>query len=406
MLAAALSGIAGREHEFLLSCLRQKNRGPASSPVLEAVGELIGRSQDGNHLAGHLRVLLTTLDNAELDEAASLLVGWRQAQRLRSGESQPALPGLIQDLRQHSPQLTDRIDAWCTQARQLAVSGSESTGRRALAISLLAEANPAQVVDLVPTLLDAAQAPEIWTAAARAARLADDTTLAAKLLEADRFGTYSPRLREEVLSAVMAQPDYQGVLLDALEQGAVPTGTIDAQRRRQMTEHGDPARRERALRLLAPQNAGDRFQVYEDYKTVVDLSAQPAHGRQLFIKHCANCHRLDREGVAVGPDLHGMRKQPKEAILLHILIPEYEINPAFAPYVLETTDGRVFVGLLSQDTPEQVTLRQALGKEETVLREHIASLTLSKLSLMPQELEKLMSRQELADLLAFLKGEQ
>ena len=52
-----------------------------------------------------------------------------------------------------------------------------------------------------------------------------------------------------------------------------------------------------------------------------------------------------------------------------------------------------------------MTLRQALGIEDTVLRSNIASLAASAVSLMPQELEKGMSRQEMADLLAYLKGE-
>ena len=106
-----------------------------------------------------------------------------------------------------------------------------------------------------------------------------------------------------------------------------------------------------------------------------------------------------------GPDLFGIRNQPKEAILLHILIPEYEITQGFAAYVVETKDGRTLTGLIASETPTSVTLRQALGKEETVLRSDIEQLVSSKLSLMPQELEKAMTRQELADLISYLKGE-
>ena len=84
----------------------------------------------------------------------------------------------------------------------------------------------------------------------------------------------------------------------------------------------------------------------------------------MFLKSCANCHRLDREGTPVGPDLFGIRNQPKEAILLHILIPEYEITPGFGAYLVETTDGRILAGLLVGETPTQVTLRAALGAKK------------------------------------------
>ena len=100
-----------------------------------------------------------------------------------------------------------------------------------------------------------------------------------------------------------------------------------------------------------------------------------------------------------------MRNQPKEALLLHILIPEFEITKGFSAYVVETKDGRTLTGLVVSDTDTSVTLRQALGKEENVLRSDIERLESSKLSLMPQEIEKLMTRQDLADLLSYLKGE-
>jgi hypothetical protein len=51
-----------------------------------------------------------------------------------------------------------------------------------------------------------------------------------------------------------------------------------------------------------------------------------------------------------------------------------------------------------------VTLRQAQGVEETVARDNIASLAASALSLMPQDLEKGLTPQEMADLLGYLKA--
>jgi putative heme-binding domain-containing protein len=135
------------------------------------------------------------------------------------------------------------------------------------------------------------------------------------------------------------------------------------------------------------------------------LKPDPANGRSVFKTHCSNCHRLDREGIAVGPDIFGVRNQSKETLLLHIIVPEYEVPSGFAGYVLETKDGRTLSGLIVAETATSLTLREALGQEETILRSQIASLNAMTLSLMPQEMEKNMSRQELADLLSYLKGE-
>jgi putative heme-binding domain-containing protein len=246
----------------------------------------------------------------------------------------------------------------------------------------------------------------VQSAAIRALKGLRDPVLAGKLLSAQRFGSFSPPLREEVISTMLSQPQFLPKLLDAIESQVVPMGVVDSLRKTQLTGHRDPAIRDRALKLFATSGVGDRGKVYEEYKSVLTLTPSAKNGRQVFLKLCANCHRLEREGTPVGPDLFGIRTQPKEAILLHILIPEYEITPGFAAYVVETTDGRVLSGLLVAETPTLVTLRQALNKEETVLRSDIESLTLSKLSLMPQELEKTLSKQDVADLLAYLKGER
>ena len=126
----------------------------------------------------------------------------------------------------------------------------------------------------------------------------------------------------------------------------------------------------------------------------------------VFEKACSACHRLNQQGVAVGPDLFDIRQQPKESILYHIIVPEAEIAPNFVNYECELKDGRSLSGLLASESAANITLRRAQGVEENIARSQITRLTASRLSLMPQEMEKTMTPQELADLLAYLKGEQ
>ena len=135
------------------------------------------------------------------------------------------------------------------------------------------------------------------------------------------------------------------------------------------------------------------------------MTANAPHGRDIFRTACAVCHRLDQEGHAVGPDLFDMRRQTKENILFHIIVPDAEVAPAFTPYVVETKDGRVFSGILASETPTSVTLRGPLAQETSVLRGEIAKLEAAPGSLMPNGVEATISKQDLADLLAYLRGE-
>jgi putative heme-binding domain-containing protein len=136
------------------------------------------------------------------------------------------------------------------------------------------------------------------------------------------------------------------------------------------------------------------------------LTSVPANGRVVFNAVCATCHRLDREGHAVGPDLFDIRRQTKENILFHIVNPDAEIAPAFTAYLAEAKDGRVLSGILVGDTPTSITLRGPLGVEATLLRADLGKLESLPGSLMPTGLEAGLSKQQLADLLAYLKGEK
>ena len=69
-------------------------------------------------------------------------------------------------------------------------------------------------------------------------------------------------------------------------------------------------------------------------------------------------------------------------------------------------DGRTLAGILVSETPTSLTLRMPLAQEETLLRANVAKIEALPGSLMPGGLEATMTRQELADLLAYLKGEK
>jgi putative heme-binding domain-containing protein len=125
---------------------------------------------------------------------------------------------------------------------------------------------------------------------------------------------------------------------------------------------------------------GDRAAVYESLKDVAEMPGDAARGRKVFAHACANCHRLNREGHQVGPDLFGVRNQPKAAILLHILAPDQEITQGFHAYNVLLSDGRALQGLLAQETETSITLRLPQGKEETIPREEIEEMARSPLS--------------------------
>src|SRR5690606_16829249 len=103
-------------------------------------------------------------------------------------------------------------------------------------------------------------------------------------------------------------------------------------------------------------------------------------------------------------DLSGIRNQPPDAILLHILVPNYEVYPAYQALNVETNDGNTVTGWLVSETENSLTIRTAFSTEETILRKNIKTLSNPGISLMPDGPEQAMTDQELLDLIAFLKA--
>jgi putative heme-binding domain-containing protein len=119
---------------------------------------------------------------------------------------------------------------------------------------------------------------------------------------------------------------------------------------------------------------------------------------------CANCHIVNGEGKDVGPNLSEIgKKLSREALFESILYPSAGISHNYESYVVETKSGGVETGLLVSDTPEAVTLKGADSIVRTLRRSDIDSMRKSPISLMPADLHKALTAQDLADLVDYLQ---
>lgn len=384
--AAVFSSLREREPLFLTALLATPRAGQTlSSDLCGELGRLVASSTPAGSWPLLAEQVLSPDVKLSFTEQASLLTGL--------------------GIHPATGALATKLEQLFNTAQELSSREATPLPARLAAIRLLGLAPYDLAGAPLDRLVSPTQPSEVQAAAIRALGQLRDERVATKLLVAERFAAFTPALREDVLGVLVASPVYLPGLFTALEQEAIPLSAIDALRRRQLTEQGSPELRARAQKLFGAVS-GDRAKVYESLKHVVDLPSQAAQGHTVFKRACATCHRLDREGFAVGPDLFGIRNQPKAAILLHIVVPDQEITPGFAAYTAITTDGRTLTGLIAGESPTSITLRLPQGQEEQLLRSDIEQLVASKLSLMPQGLEKSITPQEFADLLAYLKGEK
>ena len=102
--------------------------------------------------------------------------------------------------------------------------------------------------------------------------------------------------------------------------------------------------------------------------------------------------------------LAALRTKSKPALLIDILDPSREVDSRFVNYRVTTLNGRAFTGILAVETPSSITLRRAENAEDTILRTQIETIEASSKSLMPEEFEKQLNKQNVADVIAYLLG--
>ncbi len=212
---------------------------------------------------------------------------------------------------------------------------------------------------------------------------------------------HSPQVRGAILDALLAREAWTADLLSTLADARIPPADIDPARRQRLLTHRNGAIKARAEGLFSHQ-ATSRQHVVDAYRPALDFKGMPDAGAPLFKKLCASCHRLGREGVEVGPDLATLNDKSPEALLIAILDPNRAFESKYAGFSVATDDGRILSGLISGETASAITLRSQEGKDVVLLRSQIDEMAGSGGSLMPEGIEKDLSPQSLADLLAFL----
>ncbi len=122
---------------------------------------------------------------------------------------------------------------------------------------------------------------------------------------------------------------------------------------------------------------------------------------------CVTCHEIGYVGGRLGPSLSGIGKVRTERDLLEAVVyPSASFVRSYEPMVVVNKDGDDFSGVLRKDGADEVVLATGPETELRIARADIAEMRPGMLSVMPQGLDTQLSRQELADLVTFLKSMQ
>ena len=121
--------------------------------------------------------------------------------------------------------------------------------------------------------------------------------------------------------------------------------------------------------------------------------------------NCATCHKIGYVGGMIGPDLSRIGSIRVEKDLLEsIVLPSASFVRSYEPVQVMRLDGRSHSGILKKDAPDEIVLTISATEDIRIPRGDIDTFKAGTVSVMPAGLDQQLTKQELADLLAFLKG--
>jgi putative membrane-bound dehydrogenase-like protein len=286
------------------------------------------------------------------------------------------------------------------RAASLARNSNGDAALRADALGLLALSDSAGHEILFKQLIDPKQPEPVQAAAAHALGSVKGAGVGDFLVT--HWRAMTPAVRTEAADAMFRDADRPRVLLAAIKDNTIQPWTLAFRHKRQLLMSRDPELRESA-RALLEQRAGEREKVLKRYEAALQMNGDAGRGRQVFERVCAKCHRLDGLGHEVGPDLATVRNRPPQLILVDIIMPNRSIAQNYESYVIETRSAGILDGVIGSQTANTITLRHEDGKQDVIQRAEIVKISVTNLSAMPDDLDKQVSVDQMADLLKFLK---
>jgi putative heme-binding domain-containing protein len=148
-----------------------------------------------------------------------------------------------------------------------------------------------------------------------------------------------------------------------------------------------------------------------DPQVVLDQQGDRERGKLIFFSdaaRCKNCHEIDDRGKSLGPTLLDIvKKFPRPAELIqHAMQPSLKIDEPFAAYTVVTDDGRVVIGLVVEQSQQEVVIKTLERQVVRLARKDIEEMRKSDRSLMPERILSDLTAQEAADLFAYIRSMQ
>jgi putative heme-binding domain-containing protein len=212
-------------------------------------------------------------------------------------------------------------------------------------------------------------------------------------------------VRQEAVRALVKMKPGAKELLKLSDDQKIPASLVQTVAAALYGSPFDDVRKGAAKRFPLPPSRND--QPLPPLAELLQAKGNIDAGHKVYstLGKCATCHIVGKEGKDIGPNLSEIgSKLSREALFESILFPSAGISHNYETWSLATEDGNVVTGILISQTPESVSLKNAEGLVREIKKSEIdGELKKQSVSLMPADLQKTMTAEELIDVVEYLQ---
>ncbi|MBU6172476.1 MAG: c-type cytochrome, partial [Planctomycetes bacterium] len=413
----ALSRIESLEtlcgHDLSDAWLRDAIATAAQGIELELISRLVQKPSSSEDQVSILQTLASEFSKGSNDEqVVRLLQAAKQSTNFRSQNA--LLQGCGKGLRAtslprtfESLSLGEELRSWIASVLSQGIKDLSDPQTpiaiRSAAIEILQHARFDEVRTILTEQLSIAHPTPLQVLAVRVLASFREPEVTQELVKA--YKRLSPEARTEVLVA-MSRSDRVPQLLDAMESEQIQFNDLPFAQRSQLLRSTNAGWKSRAVHLATQEKSSSRSEVVREMENAMEsLHGTVARGAAVFERTCSQCHRRNGIGIDLGPPLETVQHRSPGELLVAILDPSREVLPNYQEYAALLHSGTVITGVIAEESNDSITLTRAGSIQQRIPRSDIETVINSERSIMPEGLEKSITPQEMADLLAFLRAQ-
>lgn len=369
-------------------------------------------------IAEFAKLLQQTFFRDGLAKCLEQLAEWTRTGQLkgeRLAAMQKELTPVLQDLRKQDRfgafEATFLMTLWgdasaADWTRDLFADRGKAWGTRARAVEVLVAANDPKLIALATEVLTEPKAASLELRQATLESLARSGGPDVSKLVLDAYPRMDPTIQPAAIEMLTQRVNWSKELLAAVGRKEISTNALNLNQVRRLLATGDKDLIKQIgdkWGVVRNARSPQRDKVLAEMKQFIQTHPGDVDaGQKVYAKVCGQCHKMYGQGNEVGPDITLNGRNSFDQLLSNVFDPNLVIGAAYRAHTVVTVEGRTLTGLLVEDTPGRITLKIQGGKRETIARDDIELMKASEISMMPEQLEKQLKPDEIADLFAYI----